>query len=383
MPIRGVEVELLDIPFSEPLVTAAGTWRSRRVGIVALQADDGLVGLGEIATETPGGLVDAHPDVLATRLTERLGDAAVDDVPRLLRRLDAMVSEGEIDQATRSAVDCAIMDLAARARQLSVAAMMAAHQEMAQHEPAEPLPGEPATAVAVNALIGLGDPDAVVLKARTLVEAGFHCLKLKGADEPGTAVVDRVAATRGAVGPDVALRLDLNGSLDSDAATALVAALAPYDLQYVEQPIAASLGPVALGNLRGRVDVPIAADEAVDGLDAAFALIAAEAVDVIVVKPARVGGLSRAHQIADRAAEAGVPTVVSTLFETGIGVAGGLQLAATLPGGMAHGLATAALLASDLVTQRPAIIKGHMRLPVEAGLGVTLDRSAVAAYRAA
>ena len=37
--------------------------------------------------------------------------------------------------------------------------------------------------------------------------------------------------------------------------------------------------------------------------------------------------------------------VVSTLFETGVGIAGALQLAASLPREMAHGLATASLLA--------------------------------------
>ena len=60
-------------------------------------------------------------------------------------------------------------------------------------------------------------------------------------------------------------------------------------------------------------------------------LLAAEAVDALVVKPARVGGPAAVAEIAELAAERGVPVVVSTLFETGVGIAAALAVAAACP----------------------------------------------------
>ena len=50
-----------------------------------------------------------------------------------------------------------------------------------------------------------------------------------------------------------------------------------------------------------------------------------------MVKPARVGGPAVVREIAARAAAAGVPVVVSTFFETGIGTAAAVWTAAELP----------------------------------------------------
>jgi L-alanine-DL-glutamate epimerase-like enolase superfamily enzyme len=127
--------------------------------------------------------------------------------------------------------------------------------------------------------------------------------------------------------------------------------------------------------------VPIAADESVRDLGAARVLLDTGAVDALVIKPARVGGLRQARAIIELAAAAGVPVTVSTLFETGVGLAGALHLAATAPGPQAHGLATAELLASDLLQTPLAIASGRMTVPGTAGLGVELDHEAIARYR--
>ncbi|RKY15338.1 MAG: o-succinylbenzoate synthase, partial [Planctomycetota bacterium] len=109
----------------------------------------------------------------------------------------------------------------------------------------------------------------------------------------------------------------------------------------------------------------------------------AGAVDALVVKPARVGGLRQAGAIVELAAAAGVPVTVSTLFESGVGLAGALHLAAVTPGVQAHGLATAALLESDLLREELVISHGRMTVPDGPGLGIELDEAALARYRVA
>jgi len=97
-------------------------------------------------------------------------------------------------------------------------------------------------------------------------------------------------------------------------------------------------------------------------------------------------------EIAQLAAERGVPVVISTLFETGVGVAVALATAAALPGvalpGRAeppdHGLATADLLVHDLLLAPLLVADGRMRAPGgpgTGGLGIALDDRAVERFR--
>ena len=190
----------------------------------------------------------------------------------------------------------------------------------------------PKPAVRVNGLIGRTSPEQAATQARRLVDEGYDCLKVKGGAEPTELLVARCAAVREAAGPGVALRVDLNGTLDETGAAAVLARLAPLGLEYVEQPLAAGSGIAALARLRGQSGVPIGADESVRDRASAEALIAAGAVDVLVVKPSRVGGLREAALIAGMAADAGVAVTLSTLFETGVGIATALHLGAALRG---------------------------------------------------
>ena len=90
---------------------------------------------------------------------------------------------------------------------------------------------------------------------------------------------------------------------------------------------------------------------------------------------------ARPAAIVELATAAAVPVTVSTLFETGVGLAGALHLAATAPGPQAHGLATAELLESDLLLA-PLADRARVawRCPTGPGLGIELDAAAVERY---
>jgi O-succinylbenzoate synthase len=190
--------------------------------------------------------------------------------------------------------------------------------------------------VPVNALV---DGPFLVQDVR-----GFPAVKVKVRDAAGIALV---RAVREAVGPDVGVRVDANGAWDVDTAVTMIGKLAPFDLEYVEQPCA-SLAD--LGAVRRRVDVRIAADECIRSLDDARALRALDAADLIVLKQQPLGGVRAALDVADAA---GVPAVVSSMMETSVGIAAGVALAAALPElPYACGLATLGALPGD-VTHTP------------------------------
>lgn len=209
------------------------------------------------------------------------------------------------------------------------------------------------TQVRVNVLVPAVGPDQAAAFA-----AGHRDVKVKVGDDGD---VDRVAAVRDAVGPHGRLRIDANGAWDVETAVEAVCRMARFDLELVEQPVE-SLEDLAA--VRRRVAVPVAADECVRGLDDARRLAALGAADALVVKVQPLGGVAAALEIAS---VAGVPVVVSSMYETSVGLAAGLALAAALDElPFACGLGTAELLAADVVADPLVPVDGILavRRPV-------------------
>jgi len=174
---------------------------------------------------------------------------------------------------------------------------------------------------------------------------GCTTAKVKVA-QAGQALADdvaRVAAVRAALGPAGRVRVDANGGWSLAEARRALEALAPYDLEYAEQPCAALED---LAALRGQ-GVLIAADESVRKAEDPLRVALLGAADVVVLKVAPLGGVRPALEVA-RAC--GLPVVVSSALDTSVGIAAGVALAAALPElPYACGLATTSLMASDVV----------------------------------
>jgi O-succinylbenzoate synthase len=215
--------------------------------------------------------------------------------------------------------------------------------------------------VPVNSLVPAVHADTAAAMAAEAVAAGITTVKVKvgggvlakGADRVaalGAGALaedaDRVAAVREALGPAGRIRLDANGGWDVDTAVVALDRLAGFDLELVEQPVA---DLEDLARVRRRVAIPVAADESVRTLDDARRLAALDAADAVVVKVQPLGGIRAALQVIEAA---GVPAIVSSLYETSVGLAAGVALAAALPElPYACGLGTGALLAGDVVAE--------------------------------
>lgn len=207
------------------------------------------------------------------------------------------------------------------------------------------LPAPRRRRIPVNVTIPPVDPD----RAKRMVEtSGCRTAKVKVAEsgQDFGADLERVAAVREALGDDGFLRIDVNGAWGVEEAVSHLRRLEEFDLQYVEQPCATL---AELARLRPRTAVPIAADEAVR-LGASPAEIRdCGGVDMVVLKVQPMGGVAR---MLDWASRTGLPVIPSSALETSVGLAAGLAAAAALPElPYACGLATASLLAADVVRQ--------------------------------
>jgi O-succinylbenzoate synthase len=201
-------------------------------------------------------------------------------------------------------------------------------------------------------------------QARAIVAAsGCATAKVKVAEpgQPESADLDRVEAVRDALGPAGKLRVDANAGWDVDRAARMLRALAPFGLEYAEQPCATL---PELAALRRLVDVPLAADESIRRAEDPLKVKAAGAADIVVIKAQPLGGVAAALEIA---AACGLPAVVSSAVESSVGLAAGIALAAALPGlDYACGLATMSLLAGDVTADPLAARDGF--LPVRAAV---------------
>ena len=221
--------------------------------------------------------------------------------------------------------------------------------------------------IPVNAIVPAVAPDEAAAMA-----AGHTTVKVKVGD-PGD--VDRVAAVRAAIGPHGAIRVDANGVWDVDTALATIARLAPYDLEMVEQPVA-TMEDLASVRRRLTAAIPVAADECVRSVADAVRLRQLEAADILVLKVQPLGGVAAAMAVAEAA---GLPALVSSMFESSVGLAAGVALAAALPDlPYACGLGSALLLGFDVVADPLVPVDGWLPVRRVAPDPELLDRFSVA-----
>lgn len=158
--------------------------------------------------------------------------------------------------------------------------------------------------------------------------------------------------------PGAKIRVDVNGSWSIGKATQAIHAINDIcDLEYVEQPCNSV---DELRELKKRVGIPvlIAGDEVVRKAEDPMAVDLHDAIDVILLKVAPLGGIRRSLEIA---AHHGKPVVVSSALDSAVGISYGLRLAAALPTlSYACGLGTGALLNSDVATL--PIVDGAMSI---------------------
>jgi O-succinylbenzoate synthase len=204
------------------------------------------------------------------------------------------------------------------------------------------------SAVPVNVTVPAVGPERAFEIVRS---SGCRTAKVKVA-EPGQTRADdiaRVEAVRAALGPGGAIRIDANAAWDVDTAEARIKELDRVELEYVEQPCP---GLDELAALRRRIDVRIAADEAVRRAADPRRVDLREACDVVVLKVQPLGGVRAALEVAEAH---GLPCVVSSALESSVGIAAGVALAAALPElPFACGLATVAMFTAD-VTSAPLL----------------------------
>ena len=205
--------------------------------------------------------------------------------------------------------------------------------------------------ISVNATLPAVAPDLVERVLSNFTDFSTVKIKVAEAGQSITHDTARIQKVR-ELYPDVKIRLDANGGFEIAEAIDLVNQLQSLgiNIEYFEQPVASIAEMAELRLQLSRIGVRIAADESVRKVSDPLAVAQANAADILVLKAAPLGGISRALAIA---AEAGLPVVISSALDSSVGLSMGAYLAAAVANlTFDCGLATSALLAGD-VTREP------------------------------
>ena len=219
--------------------------------------------------------------------------------------------------------------------------------------------------IAINATLPIVEPRLVAAILERF--PGSSTVKIKVEDfEKGAKVVEEVLT----INAGMRIRLDVNGGWSSEEA---IANLLAYHrrfgevFEYIEQPCQTL---PELAEVKSRTAIPIAVDESIrKHLSADFQGLSRYA-DVAILKWQPLGGFGAAHKIAD---EIGLPVVISSALETGIGISHGLALASSFKElSAACGLGTVALMESDISS--PAVQPSHGYLEVKRCEPINFER---------
>ena len=222
------------------------------------------------------------------------------------------------------------------------------------------------TEVAVNGTIpALNDKEELERVVNSF--PGVSTFKVKA----GTNAQEDVARinTIRSLRPHAKIRIDANGLLSVEQAVSLLQLVG--DIEYIEQPCATIQ---ELRELKKRIDVKVVGDEVLRKAKDPFAIDLTGAVDYLMLKVQPLGGIKRAHQLAQHHK---LPVVVSSALESAVGINYGLILAASFEDmNFDCGLGTGSLLAKN-VAQLP-IVDGKIQIsdvvPNLDGLDVSADR---------
>jgi O-succinylbenzoate synthase len=187
--------------------------------------------------------------------------------------------------------------------------------------------------------------DAAILEKIVDSFPGVDTFKVKVGDNLPEDIV-RLAKVR-SLRPKATLRIDVNGTWSVQEAITNLRAI--YEnigpLEYVEQPCA-TVEELCELKEKLKVDIKIAGDEVLRKTVDPFAVDLSGAIDVLMLKVQPLGGIARAHKLAEHHK---LPVVVSSALESAVGINYGLQLAASFAEmNFDCGLGTGSLLAANI-----------------------------------
>jgi len=315
MRITSIESFLLEAPIDIPFGWSQGWTDRRHCGLVKITTDDGVVGWGEgLSSPTAALLHDGFaPLLLGADPMQRNGLWE-----RMYHQLYNANLAGGYGASAISAVDIALWDIAGKAAGLPVNELLGGRVR------------EKIAVYATGLYYTEGEfPDRLLDEARMYVELGFQGMKTKVGGLSVREDVERVAAIREVIGPDIFLMVDANQAYNATTAIRIGREMDNLEVFWFEEPVGAK-------DVEGYLQVKNALPMAIAGgenLRTRFECkdyIGRRAVDIIQPDVMIVGGITELHRVAQMANSFGV-LCNPHVWGSPVMIAASLHVASTIP----------------------------------------------------
>jgi len=361
--IKSIKVTPLYLEFKEPYYWAQGTNYGARMVLVEIESEDGTVGFGE-SFGTPNCEMTVHAyDALRADLVGRDASNISAIMAHCHQAIFASQGPGnhrKLSLQVTAGLEMALWDLLGKVNNTAVHKMLGgAQRDFIQY---------------FGFAQGKG-PIELATDAKRYVDAGYEVIYIKiGRGQQND--LDSVAAVREAIG-NSRLRADANENWDMLTARRMIAALKPYNIEMIEQPVDSS-SLAALAQLRNSVDTPIAADQAVHTFQDVYNVCQANAADLIVLGLHECGGILNFIKAAAVAEASGLNVCIHGNFETSISTCAAHQAGLVIPNLDDANQIMGNFLSEDIIAS-PAVIpiEGRLAAIDRPGLGFELDRGSV------
>jgi len=237
------------------------------------------------------------------------------------------------------------------------------------------------------------DPETCAKRAKEVVGMGFNAVKFdvdnirnphkldpwNWSVTPGEVqvMVDKVAAVREAVGPNIDVAIDMHGRYDTPAAIRVARAMEPYNLMWLEEPVPPE-NVDAMREVKSSTSTPICAGENLFLRYGFRDIIQKQAVDIIMPDIPKCCGLSEGRKIANMAEIYYIPLAPHNVCGP-LGTIASCHVCASIPNFLVlewHWLGREHW--DELViTDEPVIQNGYIAVPDKPGLGVEINPEGV------
>lgn len=369
--IARIESFVLRAPIATPVRTSFGLMHERPALLVRVIDREGSEGWGEAWCNFPACGAEHRARLIETVFRPLLEGQRVAQPTKASSALERQthilaLQAGEPGPFAQvlAAIDCALWDLTARRSGMPLWCLLGGTGE----------PVVPAYASGIN-------PERAVATIAEQRARGHRAFKVK----IGFAVDDDIAtmtAARDLLGPGQPLMADANQGWSLAEATKVCAALAEWQIAWIEEPLPADSPRRTWSALRRRVCLPIAGGENLRGVAAFSAAMRSGLLDVVQPDCAKWGGISGCLAVARAAVTQGL-RYCPHFLGAGIGLAHSAHLLKAAGGdGLLEIDVNDNPLREELAPWSVTPIEGAVRLPEGPGIGPVPDPGFLARFRA-